>query len=119
MRLTLIIFALTVLFSFSLSAQTSKTQQKPLKFDIHKATANLEKISTQNLEILFKASIIEKIDNNIYWVKDESGKIKVNISDEIITTLGNYTETSIFYFNAKVKNFREQTLVATKITKAE
>lgn len=119
MRLTLIIFALTVLFSFSLNAQTNKTQQKPLKFDIHKATANLEKISNQNLEIMFKASIIEKIDNNNYWVKDESGKIKINISDEIISSIGEYTETNIFYFNAKVKNFREQTLVATKVTKAE
>ena len=72
MRSTLIIFVLTVLFSFSLNAQTNKTQQKPVKFDIHKTTANLEKISNQNLEILFKGQIVETFLSSLRYLSTTS-----------------------------------------------
>ncbi len=119
MRLRLIIFALTVLFNFATNAQTNNNEKKPLRFDINKTVINIEKISQQNLEVLFKGRIIEKLDNNFYWVKDGTGKIKISISDEQISSIGNYSETNIFYITVKVKDFRKQTFIAVSIKKAE
>jgi len=119
MRSTLILFALTIIFNFALNAQTNNKLKKPLKFDINKTVVNIEKISSQNLEVMLKASIIEKTEDNFYIVKDESGKMKLSLSNEQVSHIGNYSETDIFYFTVKVQDFRKQTFTALKIRKAE
>ena len=119
MRTTLILFALTIIFSFTANAQTNNNEKKPLKFNINKSIANIEKISNQNLEILLKASIIEKNDDGYFLIKDDSGNMKVYITDEQISHIGSYTQDNVFYFTLKVKNFREQTFTTLEIDKAE
>lgn len=119
MRLTFILFALTFVFNFAVNAQTNNDVKKPLKFDINKTIVNIEKISNQNLEVMLKASIIEKTDDNFYMVKDKSGKMKVSLSNDQISNIGNYSETDIFFITVKVKDFKKQTFTALKINKAE
>jgi len=119
MRLLLILFALTIIFNFAVNAQTNNNEKKPLKFDINKTMANIEKISNQDYQVLLKASIVEKAEDNFYIIKDKTGKMKVKLSDEQISQIGEYSENNIFYFNLKVNNFRKQTFTAIKIKKAE
>ena len=119
MRLKLLLFSFSIILSISINAQTNAKGQKPLKFDINKTISNIEKISNQNYEVLFKANIIEKAEDNFYIIKDESGKMKVELSDEQISQIGDYSASDIFYFTVKVKNFREQTFYAINIKKAE
>lgn len=117
MKIKFVIILAISLISFTINAQTE--QVKPVKFNIEKALANVEKISSQNVQVMFKGHIIEKLDNDLYWIKDDSGRLKIEIPNQFITNVGVYTETTFFYITVKVKDVRQKTFIATKLDKAE
>ena len=117
MKTKLIIFALIAFFSFSINAQTE--QKAPLNFNVEKTLSNIEKISSQNLIVQLKGNIIEKLDATHYWFKDETGRIKISVTQEQLTEVGEYTETTIFYVFGNIENVRDETFKVSDIKKAE
>jgi len=117
MKTKIIILALVALFSFSINAQTK--QKAPLKFNIEKTLANIEKISSQDLIVQLKGNIIEEIDATHYWFKDETGRIKITVDSDQLNEVGEYNENTIFYIFGNIESIRDETFKVSDIKKAE
>jgi len=117
MKTRIIILAFVAFFSFSINAQTK--QKAPLKFNVEKTLINIEKISSQNLKVQLKGNIIEEIDANHFWFKDETGRIKITVTTEQLNEVGEYTGTTIFYIIGNIENVRDETFKVSDIKKAE
>jgi uncharacterized protein YdeI (BOF family) len=115
MKTKLIIALFLAFIGFTVNAQTKEV--KPLMFNIEKTLVNIDKISSQDLDVQLKGTISEKIDEYNYSFKDESGTIKVNISPEQISEIGEYDNTTIFYIVGKIADTHKKTFKVNKITK--
>ena len=104
---------LILVISINLNAQINKS--KPLMFNIHKTLVNIEKISTQNLQVSLNCNIIEKVDSNYYWVKDNSGKMKVIILPKLISNITNYNINDVFNIIVKVKDVNNNIFIVDEI----
>jgi len=117
MKTRIIILAFVALFSFSINAQTEQT--KIVKFDISKTLANIEKLSTQNYDVQLKGNIAGKIDATHFWFKDKSGKIKIIVTSEQLTKVGEYSEITNFSILGKIENTEDKTITVSEIKKLE
>lgn len=117
MRTNIIIVVLIALFSFSVNAQTKQEKQKPIVFDVSKTLSNVEKISVNQYVIQVKGTIKEKIEDNLYWFKDDSGEMKIKISNEILSSVGDYNAETIFYIFGTFRNASDKIMMITKIEK--
>ena len=117
MKTRIIILVLVAFFSFSVSAQTE--QKAPLNFNVEKVLVNIDKIASQDLKVMLKGNISEKIDANNFWFKDETGKIQVSLTQEQLAEVGEYSATTIFYIVGKIEDVHNKTFKISDIKKVE
>ena len=115
MKLKILMLAMVALFSLSANAQTEEV--KATKLNVEKVVANADKIAAENWLIQLKGNVLPSNEADFYVVKDETGQMKATISAEIVSSIGEYDETTIFYIIGKVDKERESTFVVTELKK--
>ena len=119
MKTKILFMVLLAIFSLGINAQTKDATKdetkevKPLNFNIEKVMANIEKITTGNYTVGIKGTIDEKIDENKYWLKDRTGRIKINIPSGIISDV---QVGELYYIVGKINNSSEKIVEISEIS---
>jgi uncharacterized protein (TIGR00156 family) len=83
------------LFSLSVHAQYTGPGAKLEYSTVKEVTDNASKLDKQDKQVKLKGFVIEQINNDTFWFKDETGKVQIEIEKKQMPTVPFNEKTEI------------------------